>query len=349
MLIGNTSQYYKKLTSSNAKMEEYDIDNNDRIAIDKPIEKVFLTAIGIIGEVSANIQRNENEIDQILNTNRDELLFSAKFIEDYNNGNINVKNKNLYLIISAVAYYLANNIGNSKVLVSKINLDELDLNLNGLDYAIVKLLKDEFDTSDEEKYQGKYFSYLINMKDNLENFFKEYYVLNCDEKKKFRAKVYNEGTDEELLFVDILLTIYDLKIRNSFIKLSNEYINIENDEFKRKLIENNKIKELWPSQKNIGEKGVFKGKSAVIQLPTGSGKTKSLTILLSTYFLQTSKRIAVIVAPFRALCREISNDLMKDFGNNDRIKVNEMNDILNEENLFTFENNLKTVIIQHKH
>ena len=36
---------------------------------------------------------------------------------------------------------------------------------------------------------------------------------------------------------------------------------------------------------------------------------------------------------------------MKDFGNNDRIKVNEMNDILNEENLFTFENNLKTVII----
>lgn len=345
MLIGNTSQYYKKLTSSNAKMEEYDIDNNDRIAIDKPIEKVFLTAIGIIGEVSANIQRNENEIDQILNTNRDELLFSAKFIEDYNNGNINVKNKNLYLIISAVAYYLANNIGNSKVLVSKINLDELDLNLNGLDYAIVKLLKDEFDTSDEEKYQGKYFSYLINMKDNLENFFKEYYVLNCDEKKKFRAKVYNEGTDEELLFVDILLTIYDLKIRNSFIKLSNEYINIENDEFKRKLIENNKIKELWPSQKNIGEKGVFKGKSAVIQLPTGSGKTKSLTILLSTYFLQTSKRIAVIVAPFRALCREISNDLMKDFGNNDRIKVNEMNDILNEENLFTFENNLKTVII----
>ncbi len=345
MLIGNTSQYYKKLTSSNAKMEEYDIDNNDRIAIDKPIEKVFLTAIGIIGEVSANIQRNENEINQILNTNRDELLFSAKFIEDYNNGNINVKNKNLYLIISAVAYYLANNIGNSKVLASKINLNELDLNVNGLDYAIVKLLKDEFDTSNEEKYQGKYFSYLINMKDNLENFFKEYYVLNCDEKKKFRTKVYNEGTDEELLFVDILLTIYDLKIRNSFIKLSNEYINIENDEFKRKLIENNRIKELWPSQKNIGEKGVFKGKSAVIQLPTGSGKTKSLTILLSTYFLQTSKRIAVIVAPFRALCREISNDLMKDFGNNDRIKVNEMNDILNEENLFTFENNLKTVII----
>ena len=59
MLIGKNSQYYKKLTSSNAKMEEYDIDDNDRIIIDKPIEKVFLTAIGIIGEVSANIQRKQ--------------------------------------------------------------------------------------------------------------------------------------------------------------------------------------------------------------------------------------------------------------------------------------------------
>lgn len=55
MLIGNKSQYYKKLTSSNAKMEEYDVANEDRIVIEEPIEKVFLTAIGVIGEVSANI------------------------------------------------------------------------------------------------------------------------------------------------------------------------------------------------------------------------------------------------------------------------------------------------------
>lgn len=345
MLIGKNSQYYKKLTSSNAKMEEYDIDDNDRIIIDKPIEKVFLTAIGIIGEVSANIQRKQGKIDEILEENRNELLFSAKFIEDYYKGNINITNGNLYLIISAVAYYLANSIGNSKVLISKLDVSTLDLNVNGLDYAVVSLLKDEFDSSNEEKYQGKYQSYLLNMKNIMYVFLKDYYVLESDEKDKFRAEVYTDGTDAELLFVDMFLTIFDLKIKNSFIELSNKYINIENNEFKKKLIENNKIKELWPSQKNIGENGVFKGRSAVIQLPTGSGKTKSLTILLSTYFLQTLKKLAVIVAPFRALCREISNDLMKDFGNNDSIKINEMNDILNEENLFVFENNVKAVII----
>jgi len=345
MLIGETSKYYKKLTSSNAKMEEYDIEEKDRIIIEEPIEKVFLTALGIIGEVAADIQRNENEINEILNMNKHELLFAAKFIEDYSNGNINIEYRNLYLIISAVSYYLANNIGNSKVLVSKIYIDELNLNVNGLDYAVVELLKDEFDKSDEEKYQGKYFSYLIKMKKNFKHFLEEYYLLDRNEQNEFRNIVYNEGTDEELLFIDILLTIYDLKIKNSFIMLSNEYINIENDEFRRQLIEGNRIKELWPSQKNIGEKGIYKGRSASIQLPTGSGKTKSLTILLSTYFLSNNKKIAVIVAPFRALCREISIDLIKDFGNNDRIKVNEMNDILNEENLFILENNLKTVVI----
>lgn len=231
------------------------------------------------------------------------------------------------------------------MLIKKIDTETLDLNLNGLDYAIVSLLRDDFDISNEQKYQGKYQSSLINIKDAMSKFLKNYYISINDEKKKFRSEVYKEGTDEELFFTDIFLTIFDLKIKNSFIELSNKYINIENDDFKKNLIENNKIKELWPSQKNIGENGVFKGKSAVIQLPTGAGKTKSLTILLSTYFLQISNKIAVIVAPFRALCREISNDLIKDFGNNDSIKINEMNDILNDDNIFSFESNIKTVMI----
>ncbi len=110
------------------------------------------------------------------------------------------------------------------------------------------------------------------------------------------------------------------------------------------IIKNSKIKELWTSQRNIGENGVYNGKSAAIQLPTGAGKTKSLTILLSSYFLRSTKKIIVIVAPFRALCREISNDLTKDFYKNNSVKINEMNDILNDENI-VIETNMKTIII----
>ena len=179
MLIGSKSQYYKKLTSANAKMEEYDVAKEDRIIIEEPIEKVFLTAIGVIGEVSANIQRNNDRIDEILETSRSELLFSAKYIEDYYNGNINKKNESLYLIISAVGYYLANNIGNSKVLIKKIEKETLDLNLNGLDYAIVSLLRDDFDISNELKYQGKYQPYLLSIKAAMKKFLKGILVIIC--------------------------------------------------------------------------------------------------------------------------------------------------------------------------
>ena len=345
MLIGNTSQYYKKLTSANAKMEEYGIELSDRISLDKSIESVFLTAIGILGDIAANIQRKEKEYNTILDENREQLLFSAKFIEDYYNGDINSINENLYLIMASAAYYLAGNIGNSKVLVNKINIEMLDLDVNGLEYALVSLLKDKFEISEESKYRGKYESFLLDMKQRMNLFYNEYTLMENDINEKFRMFVYKSGTDLELLFADVFLTILNLKIKNSFIMLSNDYVNIESNDFKKELINNNKIKELWPSQKNIGENNVFKGKSAVIQLPTGSGKTKSLTILLSIYFLQSTKKIAVIVAPFRALCREISNDLKKDFGKNRSVKIDELNDILNEENIFILENDVKTVMI----
>lgn len=347
MLIEDITKYYKKLTSANAKMEEYKIDISERIKITEPIEKVFLTAIGIIGEVAANIQRDNENYKIILEKNKDDLLFSAKFIEDYYNGNLNINNANLYLIIASVAYYLAGNVGSSKVLIKKVKVEELNINVNGLDYAIISLLKDEFDSSNEEKYNGKYKVFLLKLKENMTIFCNEYYMPpeNNKIKKRFRNLIYKYANDMELLFTDVFLTIFDLKINNSFIKLSNEYINIENDSFKKKLMENNKIKELWPSQRNIGENGIFKGKSAVIQLPTGTGKTKSLTILLSVHFLNAKKKIAVIIAPFRALCREISNDLEKDFGKNENIKVDEINDILNEDNIFSLENTIKTVIV----
>lgn len=66
---------------------------------------------------------------------------------------------------------------------------------------------------------------------------------------------------------------------------------------------------LWQAQRQIGLSGVFAGKNAFVQLPTGSGKTKSIEILLRSRMLADRCRLAVIVAPLRALCSEIAADL----------------------------------------
>lgn len=65
---------------------------------------------------------------------------------------------------------------------------------------------------------------------------------------------------------------------------------------------------LWPAQQLIGEKGVLRGQSAIVQLPTGVGKTKSIELVIRSSFASGRATTAIIVAPLRALCNEISGE-----------------------------------------
>ncbi len=86
------------------------------------------------------------------------------------------------------------------------------------------------------------------------------------------------------------------------------------------------IKELWPSQILIGKNEIFKGKSATIQMPTSAGKTKATELIIRSIFLADRTNLAVIVAPFRALCHDIQDDLQKAFyGEN--IEIDELSDV----------------------
>lgn len=68
---------------------------------------------------------------------------------------------------------------------------------------------------------------------------------------------------------------------------------------------------LWQSQKSIGQAGAFKGKSLFVQLPTGSGKTRSIQLLIRSRVLAGECKQAVVMTPLRALCSEIARDLEK--------------------------------------
>jgi superfamily II DNA/RNA helicase len=89
----------------------------------------------------------------------------------------------------------------------------------------------------------------------------------------------------------------------------------------------NFIREFWPSQNLLGEKGVFNGRSAIIQMPTSAGKTKSIEIIIRSSFLGKKVKLAVIVAPFRALCAEIRNNLVEAFSD-ENINVDAISDAM---------------------
>jgi len=100
------------------------------------------------------------------------------------------------------------------------------------------------------------------------------------------------------------------------------------------MLQNKKnIHELWPAQIRLGEAGVFSGKSAIIQMPTSSGKTTSMSIAIRAAFLGGRTNLAVVVAPFRALCREISTDIANDFLDNPHVHVNALSDVLDIDDL----------------
>lgn len=83
---------------------------------------------------------------------------------------------------------------------------------------------------------------------------------------------------------------------------------------------------LWQAQKSIGQAGAFKGKSLFVQLPTGSGKTRSIQLLIRSRVLAGECKQAVVMAPLRALCSEVARGLEKDLS--DIVEVRQAADTL---------------------
>jgi len=105
------------------------------------------------------------------------------------------------------------------------------------------------------------------------------------------------------------------------------YSGLNIDTWRKIIQKENFIKEFWPAQHLIGKKDILKGKSAIIQMPTSAGKTKASELIIRSAFLNEKTSMAIIIAPFRALCHEIFNDLLRAFRNED-IDVLELNDML---------------------
>lgn len=61
-------------------------------------------------------------------------------------------------------------------------------------------------------------------------------------------------------------------------------------------------------------------------MPTSSGKTKSIALIILSAFLSKRTNYAIVV-PFRALCREITEELENAFSFDENIKVNELSDV----------------------
>lgn len=313
------------MTRSEAKMYEYDVPKENRIHIDKEkIKDLFILTIALLGDYSAKFCNNDNNEKDSLNELKNNLVFSAQFFDAYLNAKLQDENRDYYIIMGSAAYYLCDYIGSTKVLADKLNPYKLNLDVNKLDLLLLSFLKNDFSIEIQESGYIEFINNIISSwnqfcstGENSANIFKHL--------DNLRKKIYQNGTDRELLFIDILCAVVKKKYLHTTWYTMPLFTNIDKEIWKPILTQID-IKELCPSQILIGENDIFKGKSATIQMPTSAGKTKATELIMRSAFLANRINLAVIVAPFKALCHDIQDDLQKAFDGKN-IEIDELSDV----------------------
>ncbi len=336
-------------TQSVAKTIEFEVPQQMRERIEarfshKP-EDIFDIVIALLCEIS-NTYRNPESLEDDIRKEEEKLRFCAEFLDNYKNSERLTLLNDYCLLIGAAAYYLSNLPGSSKVLINSLNLDSLNLDGDGLENLLYCLLAEK-SLNIDSIIGSKYFDDLKIISDSLDTFNKsgiDYGLLKLSEELEDSA--FKIGTDREIFLSDIIFSIIYKKILISSWILLPKFSELSIDIWKSYLSTEKSIKTLWPAQILLGQADVYKGESCVIQLPTSSGKTKSTELIIRSAFLSGRAKIAVIIAPFKALCHEIKRDYRKAFKTED-INIDEINDILTQDDLneFIIKEDKKTIII----
>jgi superfamily II DNA/RNA helicase len=319
------------ITRSKAKMIEYNVpEQYQNIDLSTNPSKLFTLSIGLVGDLAADINRNE-QISISPHNPQSEIRFSAHFFDAYLQSKLNESLDPYLILFGSASYYLNDLPGSSIVLAKRISGECPNLNGAGLENLLLWLLKGEL-FNYFELSEGL-FSDIIN-KISLSIF----QFLHTGEGLKnihvngkiLRRLAYESGTPRQLLLSDVITAVISKKLQNSTWVALPKYSNLTVEYWKLTLQKESFIKELWPAQHLLGKANVLKGESAVVQMPTSAGKTRATELIIRSAFLAGRTSLAVIIAPFRALCHEIKNSFVSAF-QDEVIGVDELSDTMQED------------------
>lgn len=321
------SQLLLGVTRSKAKMLEYGVPAEHHINIAQDPTKLFTLSIGLLGDLAASINREDSRTDALSDL-RNNLLFSAHFFDSYLQTKLNESLDSYLVLLGSASYYLCDLPGSASVLAKRIKDDCPDLGGNGLEDLLLWLLQADLSTY-FDGWEGPFGNHIDRISQIVLHFFED----GSDEDTlldlatKLRTAVYETGTPRQLLFGDVIAAVLRRKLQNSSWNALPLYSGLPRNKWLPALQKESFIKELWPAQHLLGQADVLKGKSAIVQIPTSAGKTKATELVLRSAFLAERTSLAIIVAPFRALCHEIKNSLVAAF-HNETIRVDELSDAL---------------------
>jgi superfamily II DNA/RNA helicase len=319
------SENILNITRAKAKMIEYNIpEEYQQIKLETNPAKLFPLTIGLLGDYSYKINQpgiTNTELEGLKSV----LIFSSRFFDSFFQAKLDGELNDYVVLLGSATYYLCDLPGHSAVLAKQLMGKSLDLNATGLEHLLFGLLS----SNTIIEYTGVYKSFIQKIVVAYYNFISsgDNEIAVLDTIGEFRNMIYEVGSARALLFIDIIAAVIKRKIENSCWNTLPEYSGLNMADWAATIKKEGFIKELWPAQHLMGTKGVLRGKSAVIQMPTSAGKTKTSEIIIRSAFLSERTSLAVIIAPYRALCHEIYNSLSVAFSY-ESIHVYEINDVL---------------------
>lgn len=348
MRFKNQSSKLLSITKSKAKMHEFGLDEEHHIRLTESPSKLLLMTIGILGDLCREELSLEKNVE-VYEQRKSELRNVAKYFDALIGSKLQTDYEYYLCLLGAASYYLADMPGSASVLSKKLEHSRTQLTQSGIEFLLEYIIR-----LHEPLQVGIFPKENIRYKQNpeqiplpdLDIFMSVFSKLGhffdmqgnddfneADENARFLSLTnelqeyfFENGSDRELLLAQISAATIQKRLKNSTKILLPIYTGLNWDVWVDASRKPTFIKELWPAQRLLGDAGVFNGKSAVIQLPTSAGKTKSAELIIRSSFLSGRATVAVIIAPFRSLCREISSSLSLAFAG-EEVLVNQLNDV----------------------
>lgn len=291
MIFGKRAEQGLKYARARAKIDEFSADlskiphfpfDSDDLCFES-----ILTISDALNELLAE--------SHITTATRRDLSYTASFLDAAANEKRHLQSRDLFLTLACASYFLLGNYGSSKSTLARIcKTDAFGENarryLLMTDYLLNGKKNDSFPFPLLSSY----------MEGNFDD-----YAAVLEETARKTAK----GGAEEDFFADVINACALVSVRDAAATLLPLYSGIERTSWIPILQSIGFGKLLWQAQQRIGEGGAFAGGDLFIQLPTGSGKTKSIELLVRSRMLANCCHRAIVVAPLRALCSEVAKEL----------------------------------------
>lgn len=314
------------ITLSKGKMYEYGVPEDDHIALPKglDLEMQFPLAVGTVGDFASEAVAKAIGADGEADTPRGEVVFSAQVLQAYDESLLNQDISYNLRLLAAAAYYLGDVPGSAAVQISR--LAQL-ANPEGDPLALAaKTAMDKPWGQTGSPIDSSHATAILRA---LGQHFKSGGGggTATDAIGKLRSWAYASASAHELLMADLLGAVAATRIANSAWTLLPQYSGLSRTVWQPYLSRPTSIKEMWPSQRLVGEAGLYKGQSAVVQMPTSAGKSRATELVVRSAFLSSRTKLALVIAPFRALCQEIASELERAF-RDDGYNVNQLSEAL---------------------